>query len=241
MRAAAPEASLEFMPLDLADLDSVRRFADEFTARFDRLDLLVNNAGVMVPPYGKTKQGFELQLGTNHLGHFALTGLLLERLLSTPGSRVISVSSMAHRFGKLRFDDLQREKRYNRWEAYGQSKVANLLFTYELQRRLEATPSDCIATVAHPGWTATNLQVHSFSARYFGPLLAMRPDGGAGPSLRAATDPEVEGGAYYGPKWLFEVRGAPVRVQSNKYSRREDVAKELWAVSEELTGVRYLS
>jgi len=241
LRATAPEASFEFLQLDLADLDSVAAFADAFKAKHDRLDLLINNAGIMVPPYGKTKQGFELQLGTNHLGPFALTGHLMGLLLATAGSRVVSVASMAHRMGKLNFDDLQRERRYSSWEAYGQSKVANLHFIYELQRRLTATSAGCRALAAHPGWTDTNLQVNSWGARTFGAILAMKPAGGAAPTLRAATDPEAIGGTYYGPSGFMEISGAPVVVKSNRYSQNEEVAMKLWARSQELTGVRFLS
>jgi len=241
LRAAAPEASFDFLKLDLADLDSIATFADAFKAKHDRLDLLINNAGIMVPPYGKTKQGFELQFGTNHLGPFALTGHLMGLLLVTAGSRVVSVSSMAHRMGKLKFDDLQRERRYFSWEAYGQSKVANLHFTYELQRRLEATSAGCIALAAHPGWTDTNLQVHSWGARNFGAILAMKPAGGAAPTLRAATDPKALGGSYYGPSGFMEISGPPVLVTSNRYSQNEEVAMKLWSKSQELTGVRFLS
>jgi len=241
LRTNAPEASFDFLRLDLADLDSVTAFAEAFKAKHDRLDLLINNAGVMVPPYGKTAQGFEMQLGINHLGHFALTGHLMALLLATANSRVVSVSSMAHRMGKLNFDDLQRERRYFSWEAYGQSKVASLFFTYELQRRLAATAAQCVALASHPGWTNTNLQVNSWGARTFGSILAMDPEGGAGPSLRAATDPEALGGSYYGPCGFMEISGAPVVVQSNRYSRNEEVARRLWRASQELTGVRFLS
>jgi len=241
LRVAAPEATFEFMQCDLADLESVKTFAAAFKERFKRLDILVNNAGVMIPPYSKTKQGFELQFGTNHLGHFALTGLLLDLITATPGSRIVTVASMAHKMGKVRFDDLNREKKYRRWEAYGQSKVANLFFTYELQRRLANGGHGTLATAAHPGWTRTNLQQYSVSARIFGPVVAMGPDGGAKPTLRAATDPGAASGDYFGPKHMFQMRGAPVKVGSSTYSKREDVATQLWSVSEDLTGVSFLS
>ena len=241
LESDAPGGSFQFLHLDLADLDSVRSFVEEFKAQHDQLDFLVNNAGVMVPPYSKTKQGFEMQLGTNHLGHFALTGLLLGHLMTTPESRVVTVSSMAHKMGKINFQDLQREKRYLKWEAYGQSKVANLLFTYELQRRLSATAAATIALAAHPGWTNTNLQVNSWSARVFGPLVAMKPEGGAAPTLRAATDPSAAGGTYYGPAGFMEIKGPAKVVTSNRYSHNEEVAMKLWKVSQKLTGVRFLS
>jgi NAD(P)-dependent dehydrogenase (short-subunit alcohol dehydrogenase family) len=153
-----PEAKAELMQLDLADLASVRRFADEFANHCDRLDILINNAGIMRTPFGKTADGFELQFGTNHLGHFALTGLLLDLIIRTPQARVITVSSGGERFGKIDFDNLNAEKGYDGGGAYGQSKLANLLFTYELQRRFEGTGVDAIAAAAHPGWTVTNLQ-----------------------------------------------------------------------------------
>jgi len=237
----APGGSFQFLHLDLADLDSVRSFVEEFKAQHDQLDFLVNNAGVMVPPYSKTTQGFEVQLGTNHLGHFALTGMLLGHLMTTPESRVVSVASMAHNMGKINFDDLQREKRYLKWEAYGQSKVANLLFTYELQRRLSATGAATKALAAHPGWTNTNLQVHSWIARVFGSMIAMKPEGGAAPTLRAATDPSAVGGTYYGPAGFMEIRGPAKVVKSNRYSYNEEIAMKLWKVSQKLTGVRFLS
>ena len=155
-----PRAKAEFMPLDLSDLASVRRFASEFAIHYDRLDILINNAGIMAVPFGRTADGFELQLGTNHLGHFALTGLLLHRIIRTPQARVVTVSSGGHRFGVIDFDNLNTEKDYDRTRAYSQSKLANLLFTYELQKRFEGAGVDAIAVAAHPGWTATNLQAH---------------------------------------------------------------------------------
>ena len=240
LRKDVPEGDFTSLPLDLADLASVRACAEAFGAQEQRLDLLINNAGVMIPPYSKTKDGFELQFGTNHLGHFALTGHLLSCLLATPNSRVVTVSSMAHRFGTLRFDDLQRERSYNRWLTYGQSKVANLIFSYELQRRLSAAKHTTLAIAAHPGWAQTRLTKYSFSAAFFAPFLAQGPEAGAAPTIRAATDPEAAAGSYYGPRWL-EIRGPAVRVGSTSYSHRQDVAQQLWDVSENLTGLRYLS
>lgn len=236
---AVPAGDFRFLALDLADLASVRRFTSEFKEEHANLDLLINNAGVMVPPYSMTQQGFEMQLGTNHLGHFALTGLLIDRLTSTAGSRVVNVASNAHKFGRIQFDDLQSERRYRRWAAYGQSKVANLLFHFELGRRLSRGGHSLLTTAAHPGWTRTNLMKHTLSARVFGPLLAMGPDGGAKPTLRAAVDPSAAAGDYFGPKHAFQMRGAPVLVSPSAYARRDDIAKELWDVSTQLTGIEF--
>ncbi|MFQ5434874.1 MAG: oxidoreductase [Anaerolineae bacterium] len=233
IRQSSPPGTAAAMKLDLGDLDSVKEFAAAFKAQFNRLDMLINNAGVMVPPYGKTAQGFETQIGVNHLGHFALTGLLLDTLLQTPNSRVVTVSSNMHHFGRIDFDDLNWERKtYNPNQAYGQSKLANLLFTYELQRKLAAAGRDTIAVTAHPGWTATNLQRHSRLARFFNPFFAQSQPMGALPTLRAAADPSVKGGEYYGPGGFMEQRGYPKRVESNDRS-------QLWDLSEELTGISF--
>ncbi len=234
-----PAAKAELMPLDLSDLAAVRRFADEFIRQHDRLDLLINNAGVMEIPFGKTADGFELQFGTNHLGHFALTGLLLDLSLHTPQARIVTVSSIVHRFGCIDFDNLNGEKRYSRSGAYAQSKLANLLFTYELQRRLKGAGVDTMAVAAHPGWTATNLQTHSLLYRTLNPVMAQQPMMGALPALYAATAPDVQGGGYYGPRGQLELRGYPTRVRSNGRSYDTAVAARLWTISETLTGVRY--
>jgi NAD(P)-dependent dehydrogenase (short-subunit alcohol dehydrogenase family) len=234
-----PGAKAEFMLLDLSDLASVRRFANQFATHYDRLDILVNNAGIMAIPFGKTADGFELQLGTNHLGHFALTGLLLHRIVCTPQARVVTVSSGGHRFGEIDFDNLNAEKRYDRTRAYAQSKLANLLFTYELQRRFEGAGVDAIAVAAHPGWTATNLQAHWRVVRFLNPFLAQKPEMGALPTLYAGTAPDVRGGDYYGPDGRGELRGYPTRVRSSDRSYDAAVAARLWTVSEGLTGVLY--
>ena len=236
--AETPSAHAELIPLDLSSLESVREFAQTFEAAHDRLDLLVNNAGVMMPPRREeTTDGFELQFGTNHLGHFALTMRLMDRLLHTPGSRVVTVSSTSHRFGQIDFDDLNWTRRtYKRMASYGQSKLANLLFTLELQRRLEAAPATVTALAAHPGWTGTNLQDESPLLRFFNPLVSMKPWQGALPTLYAAVAPDAQGGEYFGPDGLGEMRGYPTRVgTSNRAKNRED-ASRLWTVSEELTG-----
>jgi NAD(P)-dependent dehydrogenase (short-subunit alcohol dehydrogenase family) len=240
VRLLNPSGVVEVMKLDLGDLDSVRQFAAAFQEQYDRLDMLINNAGIMVPPYGKTAQGFETQIGVNHLGHFALTGLLLELLLHTPQSRIVTVSSIAHQFGQIDFDDLHWERKaYQPNPAYGQSKLANLLFTYELQRRLTAAGKDTVAVAAHPGWTETNLQQHSGLATFFNPFFAQPQPMGALPTLMAATDPDVRGGEYYGPGGFMKMRGYPTKVDSNDQSKDQAVAARLWQVSESAVGVTY--
>jgi NAD(P)-dependent dehydrogenase (short-subunit alcohol dehydrogenase family) len=234
-----PGAKAELMQLDLSDLALVRHFADEFTRHYNRLDILINNAGIMATPFGKTTDGFELQFGTNHLGHFALTGLLLDLIIRTPQARVITVTSGGHRFVEIDFDNLNGEKGYDRQRAYAQSKLANLLFTYELQRRFEGASVDTIAVAAHPGWTATNLQVHWRMLRVLNPLIAQKPEMGALPTLYAAAAPDVQGGDYYGPDGWQELRGYPTKVRSSDSSYDPAVAAKLWTISEELTGVRY--
>jgi NAD(P)-dependent dehydrogenase (short-subunit alcohol dehydrogenase family) len=230
---------VEVRQLELADLTSVRRFADAFHKSYDRLHLLINNAGVMAPPQRQeTADGFELQFGINHLGHFALTALLLDQILNTPGARIVVVSSLAERYGVVSFDDLQSTKSYKGPRAYGQSKLANLLFAYELQRRLKLAGSGAIAVAAHPGWAATNLQEHFGFISWLNPKLAQPPEAGALPILYAASAPEVAGGDYYGPAGFMELRGPPRKVRSSRRSYDETVAARLWSVSEELTGVR---
>ena len=239
--AAAPGAAVSVVRLDLGSLASVRAAAEEIRASHQRLDLLINNAGVMIPPYGTTADGFELQLGVNHLGQFALTGLLLDRLLAVPGSRVVTVASLAHRAGRINFDDLQSRRRYRRQAAYGQSKLANLLFTYELQRRLAAAGAGTAALAAHPGWARTELERHAPAWMRTGSRLPPSQDaaGGALPTLRAATDPGAGGGEYYGPGGPFELRGAPRRVRSSRRSHDGQAQQRLWQESARLTGVTY--
>jgi NAD(P)-dependent dehydrogenase (short-subunit alcohol dehydrogenase family) len=234
-----PDAKVVLMQLNLASLKSIRSFAGEFKKRFDRLDILINNAGVMVPPYGTTEDGFELQIGTNHFGHFALTGLLLDVVLRTPRSRVVSVSSVAHRMGTINFDDINSKKKYSKWSAYGQSKLANLLFIYELERRLKSAKSDVIAVAAHPGYANTNLQKTTGFFSAFNPLLAQPAGMGALPVLYAATEEHVQGGEYFGPDGFLEMRGYPEKTSSNKISHDKAVAERLWKLSEEVTGVKY--
>ena len=233
------DAKLDVMKLDLSNLKSVKEFSDNFTQKYDRLDLLINNAGVMMVPYSKTEDGFELQFGVNHLGHFALTGFLMPVILKTPGARIVNVSSMAHKYGKINFDDLNFESKYDKMASYGQSKIANLYFTHELQRRLELAGSATISVAAHPGYTATNLQQHSKFFNFLNPFIAQKPHMGALPTLRVAVDLEVKGGEYYGPGGFQEMRGYPVKVESNELSHNKSIAERLWKVSEELTGVEF--
>lgn len=234
----------EVVKLDLASLSSVRSAAAELSERFDGIDLLINNAGVMWTPHGETADGFELQLGTNHLGHFAFTGLLLDRMLAAPGSRVVTVASLAHFGGRMNFDDLQSTRHYGRSKAYAQSKLANLLFAYELQRRLEAASAATISVAAHPGLTISNLGrnvpglLQPFN-RAFAVVTNQPTAEGALPQLRAATDPTVEGGEYFGPAGIGQVRGGAVKVPSSKASHDVEAARRLWAVSQELTGVSF--
>src|SRR3954452_14967350 len=247
--AQVPGAEVEVRQLDLASLASVREFADRLHADVPALDLLVNNAGVMAIPRQVTEDGFEQQLGTNHLGHFALTGLLLPSLVDRDGSRVVTVSSTAHKPGRIDLDDLMAERSYRKWSAYYQSKLANLLFAYELKRRLEAAGLATISVAAHPGYSATNLQQvgpRMEGSRLSGLLMslgnrviAQSDEMGALPQLYAATAPDVRGGDYFGPDGIAESRGHPKRVESTKASRDTDVARRLWDVSEQLTGVRY--
>jgi NAD(P)-dependent dehydrogenase (short-subunit alcohol dehydrogenase family) len=243
IRRELPEASVELLSLDLASLASVRAAADEVRSRHPRIDLLINNAGVMMTPYGKTEDGFELQLGINHLGHFALTGLLLDHVRAADGSRIVSVSSLAHRRAPaFDFDDLQSEQSYSRSGAYGRSKLANLLFTYELQRRLEAAGAATQALVAHPGGSATELGRNVPGARLAQPLISLIGQSaamGALPTLRAATDPAATGGQYFGPSGFMETRGHPQLVTSTAQSHDAAVQRQLWEASEALTGVSY--
>jgi len=236
----SPGAGVTLQELDLTSLDSVRAAAEQLRSNHDRIDLLINNAGVMWTPKSTTSDGFELQFGTNHLGHFAFTGLLLDRLLPVPGSRVVTVSSIGHRIlADIHFDDLQWEHSYNRVAAYGQAKLANLLFTYELQRQL-ASHGTTIAAAAHPG--GSNTELSRYLPGLLSPafnLVAQDAAAGALPTLRAATDPAVLGGQYYGPDGFAEMRGYPKVVQSSKKSHDAERQQRLWTVSEELTGVTY--
>ncbi len=232
-------AEVEIMKIDLSDLSSVKEFADEFVKKYDKLDILINNAGVMIPPYSKTKDGFELQFGTNHLGHFALTLQLLDLIKSTLNSRIVTVSSGAHKFGNINFDDLNWDSRkYKPMRSYGDSKIANLYFTSELAKRLRGNGNNVLVTAAHPGWTATDLQRHSGLFDFMNGFFAMKIEQGTLPTLRAATDLNAQSGDYYGPHAFGEWRGYPVKVEPNKLAKDETIAKKLWDVSEELTGIK---
>lgn len=238
---ASPDAALSVQELDLGSLQSIRSAANAILSERPRIDLLINNAGVMYPPKQETSDGFELQFGTNHLGHFALTGLLLDRLSVTPGSRVVTVSSVGHKIrAAIHFDDLQWERSYHRVDAYGQSKLANLLFTYELQRRLTFAGVRTIAVAAHPGITRTELYRHFPSV--IAPVLKLTMQSasmGVLPTLRAATDPSVLGGQYYGPGGFNQSRGYPKVVTSSGQSYDVDLQRRLWEVSQDLTGVTF--
>ncbi len=240
---AVPGADVRVQELDLADLGSVRSFAE--TLDSDRLDLLINNAGLMAPPRRLTKDGFESQFGTNHLGHFALTGLLMPRLLAASESRVVTVSSTAHRAGQIDFDDLQRERKYNNWRAYGQSKLANLMFCFELQRRATEAGTSLRSMAAHPGYARTNLQFAAPTTRdkavmaVTNLLFAQSAEMGALPTLYAATFPDLPGGTFVGPGGLMEQRGHPKVVTAAGKAYDEDTWRRLWEISEELTGVHY--
>jgi NAD(P)-dependent dehydrogenase (short-subunit alcohol dehydrogenase family) len=240
LMAELPNAKIELMLLDLANLASIKSFVDTFKVKYDQLHLLINNAGVMaLPTRHETADGFEMQFGTNHLGHFALTGQLLDLIESTDGGRVVNVSSMAHRRGKVDFANINSEKRYNAWEAYGLSKISNLYFTYEMQRKLDKAGKKTRVLAAHPGWTQTNLQKHSGFANFLNPFLAQKVDMGTLPQLMAAVQPDIKGGEYYGPKGFMEMKGYPVQVDSIPSTKDIGIAARLWDESEKMTGIKY--
>jgi len=235
-----PGAKLRFVRLDLGDLESVRHFVWQFNSHYKHLDLLINNAGIMMLPKGETHQGFEQHFGVNHLGHFALTGLLLSRLLKAEAARVVTLSSIAHKIGLLHLEDLHYQTRhYSKLGAYTQSKLANLLFSLELQRRFEAKGVNIISVAAHPGISNSKLSRHLFFLRFGGKLIEMKSAQGALSTLRAATADDVEGGEYYGPGGFGELRGYPQRVQPSESARSLEDAQALWEISEELTKIDY--
>ncbi len=240
--------NIEVMKLDLADLVSVNEFVNEFSAKYHRIDVLLNNAGIMSTPYGLTKDGFEQQMGVNHLGHFALTGFLFTILKNSPGARIVNVSSLAHKKGEMDFDNLlfQNGVNYDPWRAYRRSKLTNLLFTYELQRRAERHGLNLSAMAAHPGGSQTNLARHldgGFMFKLMMPLAKLVIQSaarGAMPQIRAATDPNAQGGDFYGPDGWREIKGYPVKVEAAPQAHNEADAKKLWKASEKLTGVKFV-
>jgi len=239
-----PKAQLTILHLDLSSLDAVRSFAEKFKSEYDRLDILVNNAGLMIPPYGTTKDGFELQFGINYLGHFLLTGLLLEPLKNTAEARVISLSSLAHKWGDIYFEDLQFQKNYDKQKAYGQSKLACLMFAYELDRRLKAQQLSVKSLAAHPGLSRTNLFRHlTGMMKLLTPFVypfTQSAKSGAQPEIKAALDEKLAGGEYLGPSGFQEYSGKPKVVGSNAISNDKEKAKRLWEISEELCNFQYL-
>ena len=243
IEANHPAAHLELVELDLALLNSVRSAAADIRERYGRIDLLVNNAGVFHTPRRQTTDGFEIRFGTNHLGHFALTGLLLDRLVGTPGSRIVTVSSNAHRYrARIDFDRFGLEQGRSQSAAYGRSKLANLLFTYELQRRLEVAGSPAVALAAHPGWAETEILRHFRGIRFIEPLIGPLRNSaatGALATLRAATDPAAAGGEFYGSDGWFEMRGHPVLVGSSDRSRDAQLQRRVWDASEDVTAVTF--
>jgi NAD(P)-dependent dehydrogenase (short-subunit alcohol dehydrogenase family) len=245
----SPAARLSLLELDLASLASVRQGAARFAAEHARLDVLCNNAGVMAVPRALSPDGFEMHLAVTHFGHFALTGLLIERLLQTGSARIVTVSSGMHRIGQMRWDDLEGQRRYHKWEAYGQSKLANLLFAFELQRRLQARGAGAISVACHPGYANTNLQqvgptlhgspVRVAFYRVANALFAQSAERGALPTLYAATAPDVRGGDYIGPDGVGEIAGWPRKVQASRAAYDAEAARRLWDVSVQRTGVDY--
>ena len=239
----------ELVLLDLADLASIEEAAEDVAARTDRLDGLINNAGVMALPHRRTADGFEAQFGTNHLGHYAFTGRLLPLLLAAPAPRVVTTSSTAHRIGRMNWDDLQHERHYQKWPAYGQSKLANLLFAFELDRRAKAAGTELRSLAAHPGYASTHLQAagpemagNRFNVRLMemaNRVFAQSDAAGALPQLRALTDPDLTGGEFIGPGGIGEVQGSPKQVKAKRAAYDADAARRLWDISAELTGVTY--
>jgi len=241
-----PKADLEVIQIDLSKLSSIDDFAENYLKRFDQLDLLINNAGVMMPPFTLTEDGFELQMAANYFGHYRLTGLLLKTIEKTSNSRIVSLSSNAHKNGKINFDDLQGQKKYSAMGAYGQSKLACLIFAYEMQRRLEKAGYQAISTAAHPGVSVTNLVQHIplWLKILFSPLVPFMTHStanGAKPTIYAALGEDAKGGDYFGPTGFNEMKGKAGKVDSTPLSKDKEIAKRLWEVSEELTKTNYLS
>ncbi|PCJ45952.1 MAG: short-chain dehydrogenase [Moraxellaceae bacterium] len=247
IKSEIPSAKLEFLSLDLASQASVKIAAKEFLTNHNTLDLLINNAGVMWLPKSETMDGHDMQFGTNHLGHFTLTGLLLDTVVNTPNSRIVTVSSMAHYSGRIHFDDIKMDGRYGKHKAYAQAKLANLMFAYELDRKLSAAGIDTRSIAVHPGMSSTNLGKPGFekgaslitlAAKLFFPIATQSARNGALPTLYGATANAAAGGDYIGPSWIFEIAGPPKKVGSSRYSKRQDIATQLWQLSEKLTGTQ---
>lgn len=241
----APNADLDTIQIDLSKLSSVKEFAKQFLAKYDKLDLLVNNAGIMVPPFSLTEDGFESQMAANYFGHFLLTGLLLDTILATPDSRIVSLSSIAHKNGKINFEDMQSQKKYSATGAYSQSKLACLMYAYELQRRLDKAGKTTLSVAAHPGISETNLSQHlpSILVSIMTPIMRLAfvqsAKAGAEPTLYAALGTDVRGGEYFGPSGFREMKGRAKKVGSTKLSKDENIAKKLWEESEKLTDISY--
>lgn len=235
-----PAAKVEAMSVDLSSLGEVRKFAEQFQRSFTSLDLLINNAGIMMSPYKETADGFENQFATNYIGHFALTGLLLPLLSSTPGARVVTLSSLSYKWAEIQFDDLHFRKKYSRTKAYGQSKRACLIFAFELQRRLSAVGSPTRSLAAHPGLSKTNLDQYFPSLiRPLGGIFLQSARKGALPTLYAALAEDLYGGEFIGPDGFQQMRGNPAKVSADEYSMNKEIARRLWKASEEMTGVAY--
>tara|TARA_B110000305_G_C19449889_1_gene647250 strand:- start:1018 stop:1917 length:900 start_codon:yes stop_codon:yes gene_type:complete len=235
-----PKGTISVKELDLSSLSSIRRFAETINKEFETIDVLINNAGVMMCPYSTTEDGLEIQMGTNHFGHFALTGLLMPLIKKSDDGRVVVTSSIGHRSGDIDFEDINwLNRKYKTTKAYGDSKLANLYFMHELSRKLKEENNPPIIAAAHPGWTSTDLQRHSLFFRVLNPIFSQKVVGGVLPTLRAATDPEAKSGDYFGPSGWQEMKGNPMIVKSNEMSHNAENAKKLWVVSESLTGVKY--
>ena len=235
-----PNAKIDIRSLDLGSLNSIRLFSDEISKSYNQLDTLINNAGIMFCPYSKTQDGFEIQIGTNHLGPFALTVQLMPLLIQTKNSRIVNTSSMAHKNGNINFEDFNwTDRKYKTMQAYSDSKLANLYFTYQLVNKLNGLTNAPLVTCAHPGWTKTDLDRHSSMATFFGNTVAQKVEMGTLPTLRAATDLDAKSGDYFGPSGFLEIRGYPIKVPSYAKSHDETIAKKLWDLSEELTGIKF--
>jgi len=244
-----PAAKLKVMPLDLSDLESVRNFADAFRSSYKKLDLLINNAGLMAIPLRRTVQGFEMQFGVNHLGHFALTALVFDLLKATEQSRIVNVSSAAHKIGEIRFDDINWEKGYSKWRAYGMSKLANIHFTHELADKVAARGMDIRVVAAHPGYSDSKLiekgpemngqQLMVRAGRFVNSIVAQRTGMGALPQLFAATSPDAVHRGYYGPGGFGGMRGYPQRTYPQRRKVSKDAQERLWEMSEKMTGVSF--